>query len=129
MRRTLLSIAPRTASVVAFLFVFTPCAHAGMPQPLVWFLTPTAEARIKAISFFVAVILLSALAVKWIWNHLRRDFPRLPHATYGKALGMVLLWGALFVLVLTMISGARELLTPGAWRPSGATYELNNSRE
>jgi hypothetical protein len=30
----------------------------------------------------------------------------------------------LFVLVLTMISGARELMTPGAWESSGVTYRL-----
>jgi hypothetical protein len=38
--------------------------------------------------------------------------------------GIVLLWGLLFVIVLTMISGARELMTPGAWRKQGATYKL-----
>jgi hypothetical protein len=38
--------------------------------------------------------------------------------------GLVVLWGLLFVLVLTMISGARELLTPGAWEKQGATYRL-----
>jgi hypothetical protein len=32
----------------------------------------------------------------------------------------------LFVLVLTMISGARELMTPGAWEPNGATHRLAN---
>lgn len=30
----------------------------------------------------------------------------------------------LFVLVLTMISGARELMTPGAWEKKGLTYRL-----
>jgi hypothetical protein len=32
--------------------------------------------------------------------------------------------GLLFVLVLTMISGARELMTPGAWEKRGLTYRL-----
>src|SRR5262249_44341344 len=36
--------------------------------------------------------------------------------------GLVALWGLLFVLVLTMISGARELMTPGAWTKHGLTY-------
>jgi hypothetical protein len=36
----------------------------------------------------------------------------------------VLLWGLLFVIVLTMISGARELMTPGAWQKSGFTFKL-----
>jgi len=34
------------------------------------------------------------------------------------------LWGLLFVLVLTMISGARKLMTPGAWEKKGATHQL-----
>src|SRR5262249_13681773 len=43
---------------------------------------------------------------------------------YFRAVGLVTLWGLLFVLVLTMISGARELMTPGAWEPGGVTYRL-----
>jgi hypothetical protein len=35
-----------------------------------------------------------------------------------------LLWGLLFVIVLAMISGARELMTPGAWQKRGWTYQL-----
>jgi hypothetical protein len=30
------------------------------------------------------------------------------------------------LLVLTMISGVREVLTPGAWRKQGSTYRLND---
>ncbi len=37
---------------------------------------------------------------------------------------MVVLWGLLFTVVLAMISGARELMTPGAWEKQGATYRL-----
>ena len=47
-------------------------------------------------------------------------------AIEGKALGVVFLWGLLFVLVLTMISGARELMTPGAWEKKGLTYRLTD---
>src|SRR5262249_15945744 len=39
----------------------------------------------------------------------------------------VVLWGLLFVVVLTMISGARELMTPGAWRKQGFTYKLEGA--
>jgi hypothetical protein len=55
---------------------------------------------------------------------MQRDFPKLPRLTFFKALGVVLLWGLLFVIVLTMISGARELMTPGAWVKQGFTYKL-----
>lgn len=81
-------------------------------------------ARLQAISFFLAVVLAVAAVVRWLWNYLQRDFPKLPRLSYGKALAGVLLWGLLFVLVLTMISGARELMTPGAWKKQGFTYKL-----
>jgi len=96
-------------------------AHAGMPS---YTLTDIAKARIDTISFFLFLLLLLALLVKFLWNYLARDFPKLPKMTYSKALSAVALWGLLFLLVLTMISGARELMTPGAWERHGATYKL-----
>jgi hypothetical protein len=48
----------------------------------------------------------------------------MPRLTFLKSLGVVLLWGLLFIIVLTMISGARELMTPGAWIKQGFTYRL-----
>ena len=100
-------------------------AHAGMPAGFT--LTEATRARLHTISFFLVVLLLTALAVKGVWNYLRRDFPRLPRLTYGKACGLVALWGLLFVVVLLMISGARELLTPGAWERDGVTYKLKQT--
>ena len=35
----------------------------------------------------------------------------------------------LFLLVLTMISGARELMTPGAWKKDGITYTLDDGKK
>jgi amino acid transporter len=102
----------------------TPAAHAGMPNLR---LTDIADMRVEAISFFLLVFLLSALAVQFIWNRLRRDFIRLPKLTYLKSIAIVTLWGLLFILILTMISGARELMTPGAWEQHGATYRLKSS--
>jgi hypothetical protein len=85
--------------------------------------------RLQAISFFAAGLLASAGLVWWVWNSLTKDFPRLPRLSYFKALGLVFLWGLLFLLVLTMISGARELMTPGAWEKKGLLYELKSSSE
>lgn len=96
-------------------------ARAGMPMIT---LTDVARLRFQAISFFLAGFLLSAWAVQRIWNSLRGDFPRLPRLGFGRALGLVSLWGLLFLLVLTMISGARELMTPGAWTKNGLTSTL-----
>jgi hypothetical protein len=103
---------------------------AGMPSPLpvnperVMRLGEAPLARLQAISFFLLVFFLSAAALRAIWNYLQREFPVLPRLSYGRAVAGVFLWGLLFVIVLTMISGARELMTPGAWRKQGATYKL-----
>ncbi len=94
---------------------------AGMPSV---HLTDIAKMRLENISFFLAAFLLSALLIMLLWNWLARDWTFLPRLGYGKALGLVALWGLLFVLVLTMISGARELMTPGAWEKKGSTYQL-----
>jgi hypothetical protein len=96
-------------------------AWAGMPSIV---LSDLARMRIQTISFFLLGFLASSWVVQRIWNSLRADFPRLPRLGYGKAVGVVTLWGLLFVLILTMISGARELMTPGAWRKVGLTYKL-----
>src|SRR5579885_1034700 len=87
-------------------------AQAGMPSIT---LMDLARMRVQTISFFLMGLLFSSWIVQLLWNYLCRDFSFLPRLSYGKALSAVILWGLLFVLVLTMISGARELMTPGAW--------------
>lgn len=113
--------------------------YAGMPAPLPSQWTqdnpsPIEETaansywmapHLQAISFFLAGLLLCAWAVKGLWLVLRKDLTWLPPLTFGRSLSLVILWGMLFVVVLTMISGARELMTPGAWRKQGWTYRLN----
>jgi hypothetical protein len=115
---------PQVVLAVSLLLVLTISddAFAGMAGPVS--LREVAKMRLQSLSFFLMVLLVSAAVIRLIWNSLRKDFVRLPHLTYFKSLGLVLLWGLLFVLVLAMISGARELLTPGAWQKNGATYRL-----
>src|SRR5262245_50280559 len=96
-------------------------AMAGMPS---FTLTEVGRLRVETISFFLMLLLGSAWLIQWLWNMLCEDF-RLPRLSYAKALGITVLWGLLFILVLTMISGARELMTPGAWKKGGVTYRLN----
>src|SRR5260370_29350241 len=122
----------RYLRVVVLLVLAAPGgALAGMPSPLpsdlptALRLSDSAAQRLQTISFFVAVLLVSAAAFRLLWNFLQRDFPKLPRLTFFKALGVVLLWGLLFVIVLTMISGARELMTPGAWVKQGFTDKLS----
>lgn len=97
-------------------------AHAGMPMVMI---TELGGQRLDALSFFLAVLLACALGLQQLWNRLTA-WPRL---SYPRALGLAVLWGLLFHLVLTMISGARELMTPGAWEKRGATYALAGSAE
>lgn len=101
----------------------TNVVRAGMPS-VSYTIAESARLRIETLSFFLAVFFLAAFGVMFLWNCLARDFIRLPRLTYGKALAVVTLWGLLFVLVLTMISGARELMTPGAWEQDGVAYRL-----
>jgi hypothetical protein len=128
-------MSPRLALALAaalLLLAQAGTVHAGMPAPLptnvekYLVLTDTALGRLQALSFFLLVFLLSAAAVQLLWNYLQRDFRSLPRLSYGKALALVFLWGLVFVIVLTMISGARELMTPGAWTKQGFTYKLTD---
>jgi hypothetical protein len=96
-------------------------AFAGMPS---LGLSEIVRLRLETISFFLVAFLICSKLVQWIWNGLRRDFSRLPRLSYSRALMLVGIWGLAFVLVLTMISGARELMTPGAWKKDGLTYKL-----
>lgn len=105
-------------------------AHAGMPSPLplevpriLQLSTPALE-RFQTISFFLFVFAACATIVMLLWNYVQRDFPWLPRLSFGRAAAGVFLWGMLFMIVLTMISGARELMTPRAWEQRGYTYQL-----
>lgn len=100
------------------------CALAGMPSIR---LSDLGALRLQTISFFLLGLLASAKGVQWLWNGLQHDLAQLPKLTYRRAVGLTVLWGLLFIIVLTMISGARELMTPGAWRRQGLTYQLNSA--
>ena len=96
-------------------------AQAGMAMPT---FTDIAHARIEVLSFFLAGYIVLAVVYRLLWNSLARDFPKLPRLSYRGALGMLAVCGLFIYVVLTMISGARELLTPGAWARSGVLYKI-----
>lgn len=108
---------------IGFVAMLSSPAWAGMPSIR---FTEIGEMRVQVLSFFLLVFLVTAGIIQRLWNWLRRDFTFLPRLTFGRSLGLVGLWGLLFILVLTMISGARELMTPGAWEPRGMTYKLKS---
>lgn len=117
---------PRVLALALLLVASPAPALAGMPAV---FLSDVARVRLSAVSFFCACFLVSAKGVQALWNALRADFPALPLLSYRRALQLLGLWGAAFVLVLTMISGARELMTPGAWTRQATTYKLTGSSQ
>ena len=108
-------------AVALVLLVHSGMALAGMPNIT---LSDTASMRLSGISFFLALLFLSALGFKYLWNYVRRDFGRMPYLSYARALAFVVLLGLLLNVVLLMIAGTRELMTPGAWEKSGITYKL-----
>jgi len=122
-------------SLAIICFAFSRIAYGGMPRVLpedlktIFRLEETPNQRLTAISFFLLGVVLSAAVVRLLWNALARDFKSLPRLTYFKSLALVILWGLLFIIVLTMISGARELMTPGAWKKQGITYTLDDSSQ
>ena len=99
---------------------------AGMPMPV---LTDIAELRLDAVSFFLLLMILGTLGLRWAWNGLAKDFKWFPQLNIAQAFAVTILWGLLFLLVLTMISGARELMTPGAWVRNGQTYKLRETSD
>ncbi|MCP5537642.1 MAG: hypothetical protein H7A51_15595 [Akkermansiaceae bacterium] len=92
-------------------------------------LTDVAEARLQSVSFFCVVYLLLAWGVKLLWNYLAKSFGWMPRINYRRALALMLVSGLFLYVILTMISGARELLTPGAWKKQGIGYELSSGEK
>jgi hypothetical protein len=121
----------RSTLATIVVFMATGIVQAGMVTYTVDQLGPAAKTMwddpIRAERYlFLSLggLLLSAWIVQAIWNALRGSFPKLPRLSYARALAVVGMWGVLFVLVLLMISGAREFLTPGAWERQGSRYRL-----
>jgi hypothetical protein len=80
--------------------------------------------RLQALSFFLMLLLFLSWGLKRLWNGLRGAFPSWPILTFRWAFSLLLLFGLLIHMVLTMIAGARELMTPGAWQKDGSRYRL-----
>jgi hypothetical protein len=92
-------------------------------------LRDVASARLEVISFFLVGYLVLAAIYRWLWNSLAREFPKMPLVSYRGALAALVVCGLFVYVVLTMISGARELMTPGAWVRSGIVYRLRGPED
>ena len=124
-RRAVPSSAAKSATALLsfILTMMTTQAHAGMT---VYDLTDVARLRLEDISFFGFLLLLATLGIRLLWNSLAKDFSRLPRLSFLKALSLTGLLSLLMLLILVMISGAREILTPGAWYRQGSHYRPND---
>lgn len=98
-------------------------AHAGMT---VYGLKDIYRIRLEEISFFLVLLLVCTLAFRLLWNHAVKGFDFLPKIKFIQAFCLALLFGFLMLLILAMISGIREVLTPEAWRRQGNSYRLND---
>jgi hypothetical protein len=98
-------------------------AHAGMT---VYGLSDVYRLRLQEISFFLVLLLVCALGFKILWNYSFKGFDSVPKLTFLRALSASLIFGLVMLLILTMISGIREVLTPGVWRKQGTAYRLND---
>jgi hypothetical protein len=108
-------------TAIALVLLCPAAAMAGMPFYTV---SDMGSARLDAISFFLLLFGLVALGARWLWNTLRKDFPALPLLSIRGAFGLLGLWSLGLFVVLNMIAGGRELMTPGAWQRKGTTYKL-----
>jgi hypothetical protein len=107
----------------ALITLFAASAQAGMT---VYGLNDFYETRLQDISMFLVVLLLCSAGVMGLWNVLARDFKSLPRLKYRHAAALSVIFGLAMLLILTMISGIREVLTPEAWRKQGTAYKLNS---
>ena len=112
------------SAVAAVLFLGACPAHAGMT---VYDLTDVARLRLEDISFFLLLLLLATFGIRFLWNFLARDLSRLPRLSFLKAFSLTALLSLFMLLILVMIAGARELLTPGAWYRQGSHYRPNEA--
>lgn len=115
----------RTVGVLAFT-TSASITHSALAGMTVYDLTDVVRLRLEDISFFVFLLLLATLGIRILWNLLARDIPKLPRLSFLKALSLTGLLSILMLLILVMISGARELLTPGAWYRQGSHYRPND---
>ena len=109
--------------IVVASLVCVPAAHAGMT---VYGLSDVYRLRFEEISFFIVLFIACALLLKLIWNHAAKGFSFLPKLKFLQAFALAFLLGLVMLVILTMISGIREVLTPDAWRHQGTSYRLND---
>ncbi|MFT4547621.1 MAG: hypothetical protein ACI8XO_002885 [Verrucomicrobiales bacterium] len=85
--------------------------------------------RLEELSFFLVLMLICTIAFRYLWNTVAKDLAWLPQLGWKQATSLSVLLGVLMLLILTMISGIREVLTPEAWRKQGTAYRLDSAEQ
>lgn len=106
-----------------------PLALNTLPPPVLagmtsFSLSEMAEARLDAVSLFLVAFALAAWLLLVSWNRLARDFAWMPRLRYGAALAVLVVSGLFVYAAMSLIAGARELMTPGAWVRTGSTHRI-----
>ncbi len=110
------------AALMLAVFASISSAQAGMT---VYGLRDIYRLRFEEISFFVVLLLVCAALFQLLWNHAVKGF-NIPRLKFRQSLSLAILLGLVMLLILAMISGIREVLTPEAWRRQGSSYRLND---
>jgi hypothetical protein len=121
MKREFAMIRVAAVSVIAAASCLST-AQAGMT---VYGLRDVYRVRFQDISFFIFLFVVCSFILKLLWNHATKGFPSIPRLTFIRSSCVAGILGLSTLLILTMISGIREVLTPEAWRRQGSSYRLN----
>lgn len=112
-----------TLAILSTIFLVPDSASAGMT---VYGLRDIYRMRLQEVSFFLLLLFVGAFLIKVLWNYAVKGFSFLPRLKYLQSFCLSILFGLFTMLILTMISGIREVLTPEAWRRQGSSYRLND---
>jgi hypothetical protein len=115
----------RRGLVICFVTVASAAtARAGMTA---YDLNDLVRLRLEDISFFALLLVGCSVCIKLIWNYVAKGIPQWPRISFGRSFALTFILSLTMLLVLSMISGARELLTPNVWRRQGSAYRLNDT--
>jgi hypothetical protein len=92
----------------------------------VYGLKDVARLRLEQISFFVVLLLVCTVLFRFLWNHGFQGLGGLPRIGFRQSFCLAMVLGLGMLVILTMISGIREVLTPGAWLRQGSHYRLTD---
>ena len=105
------------------LLIFLPLsAWAGMPS---FYVSDMAKIRLESISFGLVVFIVGTEIFRRLWNS--QVVPMFGDKFRLSWIGGFLFTGllsTLMLLILTLISGTREVMTPAAWEKDGLTHKI-----